>query len=364
MQVALIADTAWLAEEMATFRHLAVGLTDEQVRVAQLVPASIDEQDLNPFGDWLRWHDSRWRWLRRWRLHHQHVSMHDMSIDVIHALDGRLWEGAMHLAHRLNTNLVLSSTSASDVRFLRRLATRLDRTRAAIAAGTQPLCDLIRQIVADRAEVHLVRPGVHITMDDEATRPNSSALCGVISGTGRFDADYECLFYALRRIVADQPDAQFFLDGTSGNAHPLWNAARRFGLLANVSLVPATPGHRGSMRGADMLIHPQALHRARGLTLQAMAHGLPVLARADPWVDYLIEDRTAWMVEVQDPEAWYRLIRGVGNDPDRSRRLGASARQWVRDHHLASAQVAATIEVYRGLTAETLKFSHDGTTDN
>ncbi len=338
------------------FRYLVVGLIDEQVRVAQVVPGSVGEQDLNPFGDQIAWKDSRWSRVRRWRLPRLVDSMAEIGVDLIHALDGRLWDGAVRLAQRLNRPVVLSSASALDVKQVGRIVSRLEPSKVAFAACTQPLGEDIRRLTPEAVTVRVVRPGVHVPDDAPQSARRDGVLCGVISATSRYDADYESLFEALRRVIEDDPSAQFFLDSLGHERHSLWQAARGYGLLANLSLVPRRIGHRELLMGADMLIHPQTLGRARGLTLQAMAYGMPVLARTDQWLDYLVHDQTAWLIESPDPQSWYDLIRRVAHDSAATRRLGEQARQWVRQRHLAANQVAGTLELYRIVSGESLKF--------
>jgi len=356
MHVALLANTAWMEEEMAIFRHLVVGLIDEQVRVAQVVPTGIAPENLSAFGDWVSWRDSRWSYMRRWCLSRRATRLNELGVDVVHALDGRLWEGALRLALKINAPAILTSGSALDVAVASRLAGKLRTQRVAIAASTQPLGEIIRQRVNGACMVKVVRAGVHIP--DEASRRNGGdrTLSAVISGTGRFDLDYQALFEALRLVIKDEPSAQFFLDGLSSDQHPLWQAARRYGLLRNLSMVPRWLQRRELLLGADMLIHPQALHRARGLTLQAMAHGLPVLARADPWLDYLEHNRTAWVVDAPEANAWYDLIRRVVDRPEEGRRIGEQARQWIHERHRAAQQIAVTLELYREVEGQSLKF--------
>ena len=347
MHVALIANTAWLEEELGMFRSLVVGLINEQVRVAQVVPATVGEQDLNPFGDWVAWNDSPWSWMRRWHLSRQAESLDEIGVDLIHALDGRLWDGALGLASRLNRPALLTCTSALDVPHVEKMAARLDASRLAITACTDPLGERIREHVGQTVAVRVIRPGVHVPAKSPTTAREDGVLCGVISGTGRYDADYASLFEALRRVIADDPNVQFFLDSLGSDRHSLWQAAQRSGLLPNVSLVPRRIGHRELLLGANVLIHPQSLHRARGLTLQAMAFGVPVLARADPWLDYLVDDQTAWLVEASDPQSWYDLLRRVIENPAATTRLGAQEQQWMRERHLASQHVQRTHELYR-----------------
>jgi len=355
MHVALITNTAWLEEEIGMFRYLVVGLIDEQVRVAQVVPATVDEQDLNPFGDWITWHDSRWSWMRRWRLTRHAESLSKLGVDLIHALDGRLWEGSLQLASRLNLPVVLTSTSAVDIPLVDKIVARLDTSRLAIAARTNPLGKRIQEQVGQTVAVRVIRPGIHVPAQAPAA-DKDGVLCGIISGTGRYDADYASLFEALHRVIADDPNAQFFLDSGGSDQHSLWQAAQHSGLLANVSLVPRQIGHRELLLGADVLIHPQALNRTRGLTLQAMALGMPVLARTDPWLDYLVEDQTAWLVEASEPASWYDLLRRVIENPVATIRLGTRARQWVRERHMTSQQVNRTLELYRIVSGKSLKF--------
>src|SRR5690606_29911364 len=86
MHVALLANTAWLDEELAMFRHLVVGLIDEQVRVAQVVPEEMAGEEFSAFGDRITWRPSRWGMVQRQRLTSLATRLDRLGIDLIHAL--------------------------------------------------------------------------------------------------------------------------------------------------------------------------------------------------------------------------------------------------------------------------------------
>ena len=121
-------------------------------------------------------------------------------------------------------------------------------------------------------------------------------------------------------------------------------------------MVPRRPGHHKLLLGADVLIQPQALGRSCGLTLQAMAQGVPVLARPDPWLDYLIPDETAWVVPERDPLVWTQRIIAVIEKPEVTAELVERARQWVGQKHVAARHVALTLALYRQVTGEAFQF--------
>ena len=58
MHVALLANEAWLDDELVTFEQLVVGLVDEQVRITRVVPAGVEGSGLGDspmFGQRLTW---------------------------------------------------------------------------------------------------------------------------------------------------------------------------------------------------------------------------------------------------------------------------------------------------------------------
>ncbi len=356
MYVALIANTAWLDEELTAFRYLAVGLIDEQVRVAQVVPHQLDDHETSGFCDRVAWCDSRWPVMRKRRLGRLAQRLDKLGVDLIHALDGQVWAGAVSLARQLNTPVVLGVCSAMDVPQLDRL-TRLDTlAKVAFTAATRPLAQAIGKKVESDTQVEVVPQGVHVPDMPHVRADQGGALCAVVSGNGVFDTSYESLLLALRSITIDYPQSQFFFDGQGTEQHRLWQAAKRYGLLSNASLVPRRLGHRELLLKADLLIHPQALGRARSITLQAMAHGIPVMALEDPWLDYLVDQQTAWVVDQPHPEVWERLVRQAIEDAPQTRAIATRARQWIRETHLASMQVGQTVGVYRQVSGESIKF--------
>lgn len=355
MHAALIADTAWLTDELAMFKFLGVGLMGEQVRVAQVVPACTTDQQISAFGDRVIWHESRFDLVRSHRLAGLAGELDELRINVLHALDGRLWAGALRLAERLGVPAVLNVACIQDVTRAIKLRRNIAACRTAFAAATEPLAQAIREHAADPTLIRHLPPGAH--MPAEAVCPKSNdALCLVITGNGVCDTQYQTLFEALRLFIEDHRDTLLFFDSQGGDQHPLWQAARRHGVLDNSSMIPTYINHREMLSGAHALVQPQTLGRARSVTLQAMACGLPVLARHDQWLDYLIDDQTAWTTEHGDVEDWLRLFRRIRDDPIAVQKMGLTARQWIGQHHLAAAQVEHTIELYRQLTGESYRF--------
>ena len=321
MHVALIANTAWLDEYLSMFRYLVVGLIDEQVRVTQVLPERLDEGDVSGFCDQVRWRDSQWPIIRRRRLCRLANQIDQLGVDLVHALDGRLWEGSVCIAKQLGTPLILSASSAMDVPQLDRLRRLDELAKVAFSASTGPLAHGIQKHLGPNVQVEMVAQGVHVPDNVRVHRWEEGAICAVVSGNGAYDTEYDALLSALKAIVTRYPLAQFFFDGQMGDQHLLWQAGRRYGLLSNMSLVPRRLGHRELLLRADVLIHPQALGRSRTLTISAMANGVPVIALHDPWLDYLIDQQTAWVAERADPTVWVQLLARLIETPAHTQEL-------------------------------------------
>ena len=359
MHVALIANTAWLDEDLAMFRYLVVGLLDEQVRVTQVVPVSVDADEVSGFCERVTWRDSSWSIVRRRRLGRLTDRLEELGVDLIHALDGRVWGGALKLAQQIELPLVLGASSSLDIQLVERLRRMKNLVNVAMVATTQPLAEAIQEKLEPEIDVSVVVPGVpavEAASLQQREREKDDVLCAVVSGNGVYDSHYDALLFALKSVIDEYPDCQFFFDGQGSEQHQLWQAVQRYGLLANVSLAPRRLGHREMLLRADLLIHPQPLGRSRTLTLGAMAHGVPVMVLADPWLDYLIDQETAWVIHQPDATQWRDMIVEFVQDDSGGGELADRARRWVGQHHSPAVQVDQTLGVYRQVTGESIKF--------
>ncbi|MEQ9460666.1 MAG: glycosyltransferase [Phycisphaeraceae bacterium] len=351
MQVALLANTAWLDEELPMFQHLIVGLIDEQVRVVQVVPSSLAVSECSVFGERLPWNETTWHWINQRRLRQLMDPLMDLQVNALHALDGRMWRAAGYLSRELGVPAILTANSHFDIPLARQLAPRLDPARTILLPTTDPIAEGLREAVGDRIEVQKIALGVYSPKNEKACNI-SEARAVVISGNGLMDRYYDALLNAIKRVQHHHPQVQFFFDGQGADQSLIWREAKRLGLSANTSLVPRRLGHREMLLRTDVLIHPQPQGRARGITLQAMAKGLPMIAMADPWLDHLIDDQTAWVVTNPTAEGFFDPLQRCLSDPSSARGLGERAQAWVHKNRLASAYIRRTLRAYRSLTGE------------
>lgn len=354
MHVALLANTAWLDEELASLHHLVVGLIDESTRVVQVLPLGRAEGEVVSFGTRLSWREGRRRWLNRRALGRLAGPLREEGVGLVHALDGRLWLGALDLASQLGVPALLSANSGMDLAVAARCMRRLASVPSAITCATRPLTELMLQLVGSATVVHHVPLGVHVGKATE--RGEDETPCIVISGDGGSDEHVAAVLQGARLAIDQFPAMQLFFDGQRQDPHKLWRAISKQGLLSNATLIPRRLGHRELLLRAGALLHPQPQGRARSLTLRAMAHAVPVMACADPLLDYLIDGVTARVLHDPMPEAWAKAIVGFATKPAAWHKLGRSAQQWVGEHALASAQLESLLEVYRDMTGEPIVF--------
>lgn len=356
MHVALLTNRAWLDEELIPFQHLVVGLIDERVRVAQVVPEGVSTEDLSGFSEQVTWRESSVPALNRYRVSNLDEPLGGLGVDLIHALDGRMWRGGLKLADSLSLPIVLSACSKLDIKLVQRILPGLDPARVAFTAATEPLAQAIREVSGQDMLVETIGTGAHTHDAQPPTPEQGQALCVIVSGNGVWDTDYEALMGGIGTFIERQPMSQFFFDGQGGGQHQIWKAANAAGLLGNISLTPRRLGHREMLLRSHALIHPQALGRSRSLTLRAMARGLPVIARHDPHLDYLIDGETAVVLEDPGPERWATELDRLVNQTHATAELGRRARLWIKQHRTTSQQITGVLDVYRRMTGQTIPF--------
>jgi len=354
MRVALIANTAWLDEELATLHHIVVGLIDDSTQVVQVLPRGRAEGEIVSFGSRVSWREYRYRWRNRRSLARLSDRLREEGVDLVHALDGRLWRSALKLAAELEVPVVLNANSGMDVAVAARCRDRLIPGQSAILCATEPMTQLLLQTVSGSAQVLHVPPGVHL--GSLTQRRDDETPCVVVSGDGGCDDHVVALLQGAKQAIAVCPDLQLFFDGQRLDPRRLWRAISQHGLLSNATLIPRRLGHREVLLRAGALVHPQPQGRARSLTLRAMAHAVPVIACADPLLDYLIDGVTARVLHDPTPEAWAKALVGFATKPALWRGLGESAQKWISENRLASTQLELLLHTYRSLTAAPIAF--------
>jgi glycosyltransferase involved in cell wall biosynthesis len=247
--------------------------------------------------------------------------------------------------------VLCSAWSESEVQALRGPGGEAGR---AYAAASSALAGAVRQRLGPAVTVECVPPGVYATQDELKNPPlqrASESLCCVVVGNGCYDGFYRALLEGIGRSRQRLPGAMYFFYTTGADQHQIWQAAERMELLEQVSLVPAGTDARQLMTQADVLLQPQPLHAVHTVVLEAMAAGRPVIAAADPLVDHLIEGRTARLMAEPDALQWAGHLTCLAQAPQQYMALGRSARQYILDHHRASAFAGSLHRLYERLAA-------------
>ena len=92
------------------------------------------------------------------------------------------------------------------------------------------------------------------------------------------------------------------------------------------------------------------------VALEAMAGGTPILAsRIGSLAEIVQHERTGYLIDPQDVEAWHYHLSSILNDPGRAAQMGLAARQQFLECHSEEVGLRSLIAIYETVLARAAK---------
>jgi glycosyltransferase involved in cell wall biosynthesis len=219
-----------------------------------------------------------------------------------------------------------------------------------VAAASEPVAAILRRCGIGAA--HLPN-GVEVERFHEAApalRNVMPAGCNRLVGfVGRFVAAKggAVLLEAARAVVAVRPATAFVFVG-EGPCLEEWRATvARYGIARNVVFVGARRDMPEVYASLDILTLPSFSEALPMCLLEGMAMGLPVIATNVGSVRRAVEPEvTGLLLEPGDPDGLAEAVLRLLDDEEFAARLGARARQHIREHYSAGAMADAYLDLY------------------
>jgi hypothetical protein len=353
MHVLLLADGPFAEHERALLERISAGLLGEGVRTTLALPRNAGT-DFSLVSEPIRYSNRGLLFTQRIRAQQIAAKIVGAGSDparqvsVIHALGGAAWAMGMELAEIFSAALALEIWRGG----------LIDRAAQLKPAPSVPLA----LIAPDRPiEKALLDAGVSLPIRVAPwgayapPRPTSVLKPGrnvsiVFCSSGRDTDRVRESFEGVCRVVSEREDAMLFVAEAAARRAGLWSIAERANALDRVSLMDRLEDRRDLVLRCDVLVYPDARHEQRTLLLDAMAHGLIILATDDPLVSVIQDGVTVTVPEARTPAGWADALRVRLADRAGSIALGLSAREHVRQHRRASAHIEALVDAYTDLT--------------
>ena len=209
----------------------------------------------------------------------------------------------------------------------------------------------------DPAKLSVVRNGLPVPVLRHARRETRLSLdcderCPVIVTTARLtlQKDHATLIGALPAVLARHPACRLWLIGAGPQELMLKEQAAALGVADVVSFMGYRADVSDLLAAADLFVLPSRFEGLPLALLEAMAHGLPVVAtRVGGTDEVLIDGVTGRLVGPGDSDALAAAIDDVLGDPDHARALGLNGQARFIDAFTASRMADETARLFREL---------------
>jgi glycosyltransferase involved in cell wall biosynthesis len=127
-------------------------------------------------------------------------------------------------------------------------------------------------------------------------------------------------------------------------------ALRRLGLAEKCRLVgtyTSLEGRSRFMREIDVFVHPSFTEGTPNVVIEAMAHGLPIVATSVGGVPDFVTEEIGVLVPPGDKEALGEALKRLAGDAALRRRMGTAAREKYRRLFTSGAVLPLLTEFYR-----------------
>jgi glycosyltransferase involved in cell wall biosynthesis len=207
---------------------------------------------------------------------------------------------------------------------------------------------------ADKASV--VHNGIALVEDSRQERETMrrdlgvrETLVGVIVARLSGLKGHATLLRSLERLRAEGVDLLLLIAGDGAQRDQLERQARELSLDdRTVRFLGARSDVDQLLRAADFFVLPSDTEGLPLSVLEAMAHGLPIVASNVGGIPELIEDdKQGLLIPPADPIALAAAIRRLADDPALRRRLGDAARARASGEFSLSTTMSNYDQLYR-----------------
>ncbi len=227
----------------------------------------------------------------------------------------------------------------------------------AIATDAALLPAVVRHLRIPPECVVVIPNGIDLAaVNAHAPRSVPPAHAPILVSVGRMEANkgLDVLVAALRTVRGDLPtDWRWMHIGAGSARRRIERAARRAGLTAHVAFPGAVPDARlhATLARAALFVHAARYEGSSLVTLEAMAHRLPVVATAVGGIpDKVVPGHTGWLVPPNDAPALGAAIRdALRTAPEDIRAMGERGRARVEHDFSLDAITTRLIAAIEGI---------------
>lgn len=232
---------------------------------------------------------------------------------------------------------------------LRRLADRC--SHVVIANSQQGAAAWVREAPWLEGRVTVVVNGVQMPLEPASPRPHPAPMEIVCVANYIHYKGLDVLIEALARLSADLPSWRASLVGEGPEREALAGLIDRLSLTNRVRLEGRRSDVGAVLHDATLLVLPSRGEGMPNAVLEAMSHGVPVVASAVGGVPELLASGAGLMVTPEDPVALAAAITKMLSD-DRARAVaGAEGRRKASELYSVPEMRDATLDVMRGCIA-------------
>ncbi|MEO5588785.1 MAG: glycosyltransferase family 4 protein [Gemmatimonadaceae bacterium] len=226
--------------------------------------------------------------------------------------------------------------------------TRRQKRRSSLAADLVIVNSQATAASITGRRVLVVYPGVAIptAARQHATRAvvvGVAARLSPVKGVG-------FLIEALRTLRETWPGMRLEIAGDGPDRASLEKACAESGLAGMVRFLGWVSEVNEPMRGWDIYAQPSLAEGFGIAALEAMAHGIPVVASDVGGLSEAIANgETGFLVAPCDSRMLATRIAGLAGDPTLRSRMGAAARRRVAEHFSLEQEAATLLKAYESL---------------
>lgn len=357
MRVVIITDRLFAAREQPLLARLEIGLVDEGVRVVHCVPQDrLGHEAVGLHSPVIGYADRGLPFTRTIRARQLLLSVANAFtidpeqrgwLDVVHCFGGSAIPLAVELAKLTDASLAFDLWRPGVIRRLKSLFTPApsDLQPPILLAPDLAVRRAARKAIPS-ATVELTPWGVHARRQQRPPITPDRPVAVAVLASGHDRASLRAFCDGVARLPAGLPEVHLFINDDVAHTSSLVRHINKLGLTERMTLVPDMENRREPVLLADVLVQPEALGEHHTLTLDAMAVGIPVIALADPLVEYLVDDKTARLVASPTPDLWTLALTAILSDADAREKLVDSAYEYAKKERPTSNYIAAVLRAY------------------